>query len=182
MNIVILPFKNKKPILGKKVYIADGAVLIGDIEIQEGSSIWFNCVLRGDVNFVKIGKCTNIQDGSVLHVSSHGFSATGDKGSPTIIGDHVTVGHNATIHACKIDDFSLIGMGSVILDRAEIKKMALVAAGSIITPGTVVGEKELWAGNPAKFRRNISKKEEELIINTPKVYKKLSEEFLKKSF
>ena len=176
----IINYKNKKPIISKDVFIASGAKIIGDVEILDYSSVWYNCVIRGDVNCIRIGKKTNIQDGTIIHVSSQGFSATGDKGASTIIGNNVTIGHNAKVHACEVKNFSLIGMGAVILDRSIINEMSLVAAGAIVPPGTVIGEKELWAGNPAKFIRKISSKEEDLLINTPEVYYNLSKEFLKK--
>ena len=102
----------------------------------------------------------------------------GKNGFPTIIGNNVTIGHNATIHACKINDFALIGMGSVILDNSVVEKYSLVAAGAVLTPGTKV-KKELWAGNPAKFIRKINEREKKLLENTPNVYSKLSKEFLK---
>ena len=176
----ILPFKGVFPQLSNGTFIAENSILIGDVFLGENSSIWYNCVLRGDVNHIRVGNNTNIQDGSVVHVSSSGFSATGGKGHPTKIGNNVTIGHNATIHACIIEDFSLIGMGSIILDGAVISEMSFVAAGAIITPGTKVKKGELWAGNPARFVRTINKKEEQLIINTPEVYSHLREEFLKK--
>tara|TARA_B100000579_G_C22741914_1_gene809546 strand:+ start:299 stop:847 length:549 start_codon:yes stop_codon:yes gene_type:complete len=177
---LIKKFKNKKPSISDDVFIAEGSKIIGDVEINNHSSVWYNCVIRADVNFVKIGKKTNIQDGTVIHVSSNGFSANGKKGFPTIIGDCVTVGHNATIHACRIKNYALIGMGSVILDNAEIGEMSLVAAGSVITPGKKVGDFELWAGNPGKFVRKISEAEKKLLLNTPEVYNNLRKEFLKK--
>jgi len=180
MNLKIKEFKNIKPVIAKDVFVADGAKIIGDVKISSGSSVWYNCVIRGDVNNVKIGTKTNIQDGTVIHVSSHGFSATGDKGSPTFIGNNVTIGHNATVHACNIKDNVLIGMGSVILDRCIVHELALVAAGAVLPPGTLIKKGELWAGNPARLVRLISAKEEELIHNTPKVYCNLSKEFLKK--
>ena len=130
MTEKIIKYKNKTPIIKKNVFIADGSKVIGNVEINEDSSIWFNCVLRGDVDYIKIGKNTNIQDGTIIHVSSYGFSATGRNGSPTEIGDNVTIGHNATIHACKIDDNALIGMGSIVLDNAIINHMAFIAAGA----------------------------------------------------
>ena len=160
--------------------ITDGSRIIGDVEILKNSSVWFNCVIRGDVNNIKIGENTNIQDGTIIHVSSNGFSANGKMGYPTVIGDNVTIGHNATIHACKIDDFSLIGMGSVVLDNAKIEKYAFVAAGAVVTPGTIVKKFQLWAGNPAKFIREINNTEKKLLENTPDVYDNLSKEFLKK--
>ena len=176
----LIKYKDKEPLIHDSVYLADGVHIIGDVKINENTSVWFNTVIRGDVNYVRIGKNCNIQDGTIIHVSSYGFSARGEKGSPTIIGDHVTVGHNATIHACEIGDYSLIGMGSVILDQRSIENKAFVAAGAVVTPGSHIKTNELWAGNPAKFIRNISKIEEKLLINTPEVYKELSKEFLKK--
>ena len=178
----IFKYKNKVPVIKKNVFIADGCRIIGDVEINEDSSIWYNCVIRGDVDYVKIGKNTNIQDGTVIHVSSYGFSATGRNGSPTEIGNNVTIGHNATIHACKIDDNALIGMGSIILDNTIINEMAFIAAGAVVTPGTEVKKNELWAGNPAKFLRKINENEKKLLINTPKVYGELRKEFLKKNW
>ena len=181
MNFRILKYRNKTPQIGKNVFIADGVKIIGDVTIDEDASVWFNSVVRADVNFIKIGKKTNIQDGSIIHVSSNGFSANGKKGFPTIIGDFVTIGHNATIHACKIDDNALIGMGSIILDNTIINEMAFIAAGAVVTPGTEVKKNELWAGNPAKFLRKTNENEKKLLINTPKVYGELRKEFLKKN-
>ena len=175
-----IKYRNKFPKVKDNVFIADGVVVIGDVEINENSNIWFNSVIRADVNFIKIGKRCNIQDGTIIHVSSHGFSAKGKNGNPTIISDNVTIGHNATIHACEIGENSLIGMGSIILDQAIIEDMSFIAAGTVITPGRIVKTRELWAGNPGKFIRKISDVEEKLLKNTPEVYYKLSKEFLKK--
>ena len=181
MTEIILKYKNKIPIIKKNVFIAPGSKIIGNVEINENSSIWYNCVLRGDVDYIKIGKNTNIQDGTIIHVSSYGFSATGRNGSPTQIGNNVTVGHNATIHACRIGDNALIGMGSIILDNAIIHEMAFIAAGAVVTPGSEVKKNELWAGNPAKFLRMTNESEKKLLINTPEVYGQLRKEFLKKN-
>ena len=180
MNFKILEYNNKIPQISKNVFIADGVKIIGDVTIHEDSSIWFNSVVRADVNSIKIGKKTNIQDGSVIHVSSNGFSANGKKGFPTLIGDFVTVGHNATIHACKINNFALIGMGAVLLDNSFVDEYGFVAAGAVVTPGTKIDKYELWAGNPAKFVRKVTDTEIDLMENTPIVYDKLSKEFLKK--
>ena len=117
-----------------------------------------------------------------FHVSSSGFSATGGNGFPTEIGNNVTIGHNATIHACKIEDFTLIGMGSVVLDGSIVEEMGFVAAGAIVPPRTIIKKNELWAGNPAKFIRNTNEKEKNLIRNTPETYSRLRKEFLKKEF
>jgi len=176
----LIKYKDKKPLVHDSVYLAEGVYIIGDVKINQNTSIWFNTIIRGDVNYVRIGKNCNIQDGTIIHVSSYGFSARGKKGSPTIIGDYVTVGHNATIHACEIGDYSLIGMGSVILDQSRIENNAFIAAGAVVTPGSLIKSKELWAGNPAKFIRKISETEEKLLVNTPDVYYQLSKEFLKK--
>ena len=180
MNFKILEYNNKIPQISKNVFIADGVKIIGDVTIHEDASIWFNSVVRADVNSIKIGKKTNIQDGSVIHVSSNGFSANGKKGFPTLIGDFVTVGHNATIHACKINNFALIGMGAVLLDNSFVDEYGFVAAGAVVTPGTKIDKYELWAGNPAKFVRKVTDTEIDLMENTPIVYDKLSKEFLKK--
>ena len=180
MNFKILEYNNKIPQISKNVFIADGVKIIGDVTIHEDASIWFNSVVRADVNSIKIGKKTNIQDGSVIHVSSNGFSANGKKGFPTLIGDFVTVGHNATIHACKINNFALIGMGAVLLDNSLVDEYGFVAAGAVVTPGTKINKYELWAGNPAKFVRKVTNTEIDLMENTPIVYDKLSKEFLKK--
>ena len=173
-------YKNKLPSIKESVFIADGVHLVGDVTIDDDTNIWYNTVIRADVNYVKIGKRCNIQDGTVIHVSSYGFSANGKKGSPTILHNNVTIGHNATIHACEIKSNCLVGMGSVILDKAVLEEFSFVAAGAIITPGTKVKARELWAGNPGKFVRKISETEEKLLINTPDVYCRLSQEFLKK--
>jgi carbonic anhydrase/acetyltransferase-like protein (isoleucine patch superfamily) len=179
-NNKFIKYKNKLPEIDKSVFVAEGVKIIGDVKVGKGTNIWFNCVVRADVNFIKIGENTNIQDGTVIHVSSNGFSANGKKGFPTIIGDNVTIGHNATIHACTIQNYSLVGMGAIILDKSVIEEMAFVAAGSLVPPGTLIKKKELWAGNPAKFIRQISDIEEQLLLNTPKVYFDLSKDFLKK--
>ena len=176
----LLKYNDKLPKIDESVFIADGVIIVGEVEIGEKSNIWYNSVIRADVNFVKIGKKCNIQDGTIIHVSSYGFSAKGKKGSPTVISNNVTVGHNATIHACEIGNNSLIGMGALILDQSIIEDFSFIAAGAVITPGTIVKSRELWAGNPGRFIRKISDTEERLLINTPDVYYNLSQEFLKK--
>ncbi len=182
MVFEISKYLNKKPKIDKTVFVAEGSNVIGSVEIKKNSSVWFNCTIRADVNSISIGEKTNIQDGTIIHVSSGGFSATGGAGSPTIIGDNVTIGHNATIHACKIHSNSLIGMGSIILDNAEINQYSFIAAGCLIPPGTIVKKNELWAGNPGRPVRKLKQKELELIDNTPLVYEKLAKEFLKNGF
>lgn len=145
------PHKGKIPVIGEKVYIAPGVHLIGDVTVGDDSSIWHNCVLRGDMNDIKIGKRTNIQDGSVVHVSS--------KGQGTYVGDDVTVGHMALLHACTIEDAAFIGMMACVMDDCYIETGAMVAAGSLVTQRTRIPAGQLWGGHPAIFMRNLSEDE-----------------------
>lgn len=147
----VVPYQGVTPTLADNVFVAHGAAVIGNVNIGTGSSVWYNVTLRGDVHHISIGENTNIQDGTVGHVTSGKF--------PLIIGNGVTIGHNATVHACTVGDYSLIGMGSVILDGAVIEPYAMVAAGAVVSPGKVVKSGELWAGVPAKFIRHISEEE-----------------------
>ncbi len=135
------------PKIGKDTFLADNAVIVGDVTIGDECSIWFGAVLRGDVNTITLGNRVNVQDGSVLH--------TLYQKSTIEIGDDVSIGHNVTIHGAKIHDMALIGMGSVVLDDAEIGEGAIIAAGSVVLKGTKVGPHELWAGSPAKFKKMV---------------------------
>lgn len=135
------------PIIGKNCFLADNATIIGDIVMGDDCSIWFNTVLRGDVNSIRIGNRVNIQDGSVLH--------TLYQKSTIEIGDDVSIGHNVTIHGAKIHDLALIGMGAVVMDDAEVGEGAVVAAGSVVLSRTKIGPHELWAGAPARFVKPV---------------------------
>ena len=168
----MIPYNGILPSLADNVFLAPGAKLIGDVFVGFESSVWFNCVLRGDVNYIRIGEKTNIQDGTVVHVSSSGYY--------TLIGNNVTVGHNAIIHGCTINDYVLIGMGATVLDGSVVEEMSFIAAGALVTPRSVIKTNELWAGNPAKCIRLINEKEKQMIVNTPDVYSSLRKEFLKK--
>ena len=137
-------------------------MIIGDVEIAKDANIWYNCVIRGDVNYIRIGEKTNIQDGTIIHVASIG----GD--FPTIIEEEVTVGHAAIIHACYVEKGCLIGMGATILDGAKIGKNSLVAAGSVVTPGTQIPEKSLVMGSPGKVKRELTDEE---IVDLEKFWK-----------
>ena len=148
---MILSFNGISPFLDPSVYIADGVYIIGDVQIGKNSSVWFNSVIRGDVNIIRIGENTNIQDLSMLHIS------TGR--SPLIIGNNVTVGHRSIIHGCEISDNVLIGMGSVILDDAKISSNSIIAAGSVVKERTVIPPGVLAAGVPAKIMRDITEVE-----------------------
>lgn len=168
---MIKSFQNKTPKIHPTAFIAENAVIIGDVEIGENASIWYNCVLRGDVNFIRIGANSNIQDGTIIHVSRQESYAT-------IIEDEVTVGHSATIHGCYIEKGSLIGIGATILDGARIGKNSLIAAGSLVTPNTQIPEKSFVLGAPAGVKRQLSDNEIENIQNFWRNYVKLSEIYL----
>lgn len=149
------------PSIHPSAFIAAGVQLIGDVRIAADASIWFNSVLRGDINRIEIGERTNIQDGSVLHV-------TGDL--PCIVGADVTVGHRAIVHACTVGDCCLIGMGSVILDNAKIGSRSLVAAGAVVLQNFVVPEGMLVAGVPAKVIRPLTEQEKQGILESARHY------------
>ena len=135
------------PQIGKDCYLSETAVVVGDVVMGDGCSIWFNTVLRGDVNSIRIGNNVNIQDGSVLH--------TLYEKSVVEIGDYVSIGHNVTVHGAKIDNYALIGMGAVLLDYAEVGEGAIVAAGALVLSNTKIPPYTLWAGVPAKFVKNV---------------------------
>lgn len=135
------------PKMGKGCFVADNAAIIGDVTMGDDCSVWFGAVLRGDVNTIKIGNRVNIQDNSTIH--------TLFKKSVTVIGNDVSIGHNVVVHGGIIHDMALIGMGSIILDNAEIGEGAIVAAGSVVLGGTKIGPHELWAGSPAKFKKMV---------------------------
>lgn len=141
--------------------MADTARVIGDVEIGEGCGIWFGAVIRGDVNAIRIGTMTNIQDGAVIHVASEATMADGrhKHGYPTIIGNGVTVGHQALVHACQIGDHCLIGMQSCVMDAAVVEAGSIVAAGALLTPGKRVPSGQLWAGSPARYVRDVTAEE-----------------------
>ncbi len=148
---MIKPFQNLQPKIHKSVFIAENAVIIGDVEIGEDSSVWFGSVLRGDVNYIRVGRRTNIQDGSIIHVSS--------KTHPTIIEDEVTLGHRVTLHGCYIETGCLIGIGAIILDGVRVGRNSLVAAGSLVTPNTQISPRSLVMGSPARIKRELTGEE-----------------------
>ncbi len=144
---LIKPLRGVTPVIGRDCFLADNATIIGDVVMGDECSIWFNTVLRGDVNSIRIGDRVNIQDGTVLH--------TLYQKSTIEIGNDVSVGHNVTLHGCKIHDLALIGMGAVVMDDAEVGEGALVAAGSVVLSRTKIGPNELWGGAPAKFIKMV---------------------------
>jgi carbonic anhydrase/acetyltransferase-like protein (isoleucine patch superfamily) len=147
----ITAFNGVSPKIHPSVFIAQDAVVIGDTEIGEGSSVWFGSVLRGDVNFIRIGRRTNIQDACVVHVSSHDH--------PTVLEDDITVGHRVTLHGCRVESNCLIGIGAILLDGARVGRDSLVAAGSLLTPGTVIPPGSLVMGAPARVKRPLAEGE-----------------------
>ena len=148
---IIKSFQDKTPKIHESVFVAENAVVIGDVEIGRDSSVWYGCILRGDVNRIRIGERTNIQDASVIHVSSGTH--------PTVLEDEITVGHRVTLHGCYVESGCLIGINSVILDGARIGRNSLVAAGSLVTPNTQIPEGSLVMGSPAKVKRALTEDE-----------------------
>jgi gamma-carbonic anhydrase len=152
--MTLLTYAGKTPLVDPTVFVAPGARLIGDIEIGPEASIWYNCVLRGDVNAIRIGARTNIQDGSVLHVDSP--QPGHEAGSPTLIGEEVLIGHLAMVHGCILHDRAFVGLGAIVMDGCEIEGDAMLAAGAMLTPGKRIPAGQLWAGRPAKYVRELS--------------------------
>ena len=143
---IIIEYNGIVPTIGNNVFIAPTAVLIGDVTIGDGASIWFNAVLRGDMASINIGANSNIQDNCTVHT---------DFGKPAIIGDHVTVGHNAVVHGCTIDAGSLVGIGAIVLNDAHVMEQTVVAAGAVVREGTRVGTRQLVAGIPATVKKEL---------------------------
>ena len=175
--MTIRSYRNVLPTLGPRVFIDPQACVIGDVVLGQDVSIGPFTVVRGDVNFIRIGDRTNVQDGSVIHVSHDGPHAKRG-GFATHIGSDVTIGHKAIIHACTIEDAVLIGMGAVVLDGAVIRKHGFVGAGALIAPGKEVGEAELWLGNPAKKVRVLRDAEIEALYYSAGHYVRLKDEYL----
>ncbi|GAB5388887.1 MAG: gamma carbonic anhydrase family protein [Alphaproteobacteria bacterium] len=152
---IIHPFEGKSPRIHDSAFIADTAVLIGDIEVGPETSIWDGCVLRADVNEMKIGARCNLQDGTVIHVSTYGPG--------TYLGDDVTIGHMALLHACTVETRGFVGMKACVMDEAVVESGAMLAAGALLPNGKRVPAGELWAGAPARLMRPLGKKDNDLI-------------------
>jgi carbonic anhydrase/acetyltransferase-like protein (isoleucine patch superfamily) len=153
---MIRPYKGITPRIAEGCYVDDSAQVIGDVELAENASVWMNCVVRGDVNSIRIGANSNVQDNSVLHGMLNRYKV--------IVGEWVTIGHSVTLHGCIIADRCLIGMGSVILNNAVIGQGSIIAAGSVVPENTVVEPYSLWAGLPAKFKKKIEDDETQQMI------------------
>ena len=165
------PFEGTHPTLGADCFVAPGAWVVGDVVIGDGSSIWFGTVVRGDVHHIRIGSGTNIQDNSVIHVTT-GIN-------PTIVGDDVTVGHRVILHGCTVEDGALIGMGAIVMDRAVVGAGALVGAGAIVTEGTVIPPRTLAIGIPARPRRLLTDEEVATQALSPPHYVELAAQHAK---
>lgn len=162
-------FAHQSPVIASSVYVAPGAVLVGDVTLGENASVWFNAVLRADLNLIRVGACSNIQDGAVIHVAD-------DYG--TLIGERVTVGHGAILHACTIGNEVLVGMNAVVLDGAEIGERSIVGANALVTAGTKVPPGSLFLGSPAKVVRVLSDAEQEDLASWAERYVILTESYL----
>lgn len=176
MTASIRPFRGQLPRIASSAYIDPAACVIGDVEISDDASVWPMCVVRGDVHHIRIGARTNIQDGSILHVTHDGPSKAG--GFPLLIGEDVTVGHGAILHACTIEDACLIGMGATVLDGAVVMKHGFVGAGCLVPPGKIVQSGEMWLGNPGKLARQLSDREIEMLYYSAQHYIRLKNEYL----
>ena len=172
---MIRSFKGIEPLIGNNSYVDESAVVIGDVEIGENSSIWPMTVIRGDVNQIRIGHRTNIQDGCVLHVSHQG--PYNPKGAALHIGDGVTVAHKVLLHGCQIGNQCLIGMGSTVMDNAVVEDRVMVGAGSLVTPGKVLESGHLYLGNPIRRHRKLSAQEIEMLEYLSAHYIKLKNEY-----
>ncbi len=159
---LVLPVRNKEPKFGKDCYLADNATIVGEVEMGDYCSVWFNAVIRGDVHYIKIGDNTNIQDGAVIHCTY--------QKAPTTIGNNVSIAHNAIVHGCTVEDNVLIGMGAIVMDHALIKSGSIIAAGAVVLSGTVVEEGAVYAGIPARKVKNVDEELKGVFERTAKNY------------
>eukprot|EP00933_Yihiella_yeosuensis_P031330 TRINITY_DN2488_c3_g1_i1.p1 TRINITY_DN2488_c3_g1~~TRINITY_DN2488_c3_g1_i1.p1 ORF type:complete len:209 (-),score=31.52 TRINITY_DN2488_c3_g1_i1:48-632(-) len=175
-NFASLPFKHIEqgltliPEVSPKAFVAPSADLIGQVSVAEGANIWYQCVLRGDAAPIEIGSGTNIQDGTIIHVAS---STLGKKERPTIIGKNCTVGHQALLHACTLQDRAFVGMQACVMDGAVVESDSMIAAGALVTPGKVIRSGELWSGRPAKKMRLLTDDEVAFILKSAEHYRQL---------
>jgi carbonic anhydrase/acetyltransferase-like protein (isoleucine patch superfamily) len=175
MSSHIRSYLGTAPTLGARVFIDPTAVIIGRVTVGDDSSVWPTTVLRGDVQSISIGARTSIQDGSVLHVTSP--NPAYPQGIPLIVGDDVTVGHRVTLHACTIQNFCLIGMGSIVLDAVHIAEFVIVGAGSVVTPRSKLTTRGLYLGNPARRIRDLNDSDLEMIKHSARHYVKVKDNY-----
>jgi carbonic anhydrase/acetyltransferase-like protein (isoleucine patch superfamily) len=173
----VRPYLDQSPRLGLRVWVDPAATVIGDVEIGDDASVWPGAVIRGDVNYIRIGARSNLQDQCVVHVTHDGPNGP-PGGLATLIGEDVTVGHGAIIHACTVGDACLIGMGAIVLDGARVEKNGFVGAGAVVAPGKVVGSGELWLGTPARCVRRLSQAEMDYFLYSAQHYVRLKDRYL----
>ena len=173
---MIRPFQGIHPNIDTTAFIAETAVIVGEVEVGPESSIWYNVVARGDVNFIRIGARSNIQDLSMLHVTHK--KGPDDPGAPLIIGDEVTVGHSVTLHGCTIEKGAFIGMQAIVMDKVVVGEGALVGARALVTEGTVIAPHTLWVGAPAKYKRDLTPEEIAWLQKSAGNYVKYSRQYL----
>ena len=162
MPALLLPVQGKHPQIGPDCYVADNATIVGDVTLGAQCTVWFNAVIRGDVNRIMLGNCCNVQDGAIIHCT---FQKT-----VTTIGNYVSIAHNAVVHGCTIDDQVLVGMGAIIMDGAVIGTGSIIAAGAIVTQNTVVPPGSIYAGNPARLLKAVSPEQAEVFMRTATNY------------
>jgi carbonic anhydrase/acetyltransferase-like protein (isoleucine patch superfamily) len=166
---LILPVKDKSPSWGSDCFIAENATIVGDVVMGDNCSVWFNAVVRGDVNYIKVGNNTNIQDGAVIHCT---YQQAG-----TDIGNNVSIGHNALVHGCVLKDHVLVGMGAIVMDRAVVEEFVIIAAGAIVLENTVCESGYLYAGIPAKKIKPLTDEQRAMLKRLPNNYVMYSEWF-----
>jgi carbonic anhydrase/acetyltransferase-like protein (isoleucine patch superfamily) len=173
---LIRNFQNFQPAIDPSAFVAETAIIIGDVVIGPQSSIWYNCVVRGDVNSIRIGARSNVQDLSMLHITHR--KGADDPGAPLIIGNNVTIGHCVTLHGCTLKDGCFIGMQALVMDRAVVGEGALVGARSLVTEGTIIPPNTLWVGSPARYKRNLTAHEIERLKESADNYVNYSQLYI----
>jgi carbonic anhydrase/acetyltransferase-like protein (isoleucine patch superfamily) len=166
---LILPYRNHAPRIAPSAFIAPGATVIGDVEIGDEANLWFGVIVRGDVHEIRIGARTNVQDGTVIHGTRRKFAVD--------VGAEVTIGHMALLHACTLEDRSFVGMKACVMDGARVETGAMVAAGAVVTPGKRVPKGQVWAGNPARYMRDVTDAELARIDELARLYSELGAEY-----
>lgn len=168
-NLPLFPYRGVLPTISPNAFVAQTAAVIGDVHMGAGSGIWYGCVVRGDVNEIRIGERTNIQDLTMIHCA--------ERGQGTYLGDDITVGHSAMLHACTIEDNAFIGIQACVMDDCLVESGAMVAAGALVTPGKIIKANEVWAGRPAKKLRDITQKDLDFFEINRQRYERLAHEY-----
>lgn len=166
---MIRDFNGTMPKIHPTAFITDDAIVIGDVEVGEDASVWFGSIVRGDVNYIRIGARTNIQDGCVIHVSQ--------RTHPTILEDEITVGHRVTLHGCHVESGCLIGIGAILMDGVRVGRQSLVGAGTLLTPGTQIPPRSLVIGSPGRVKRELSEDELAFLVRSWQNYTELKKHY-----